>query len=144
MSKKTKILLAFVCIAVIYFLLFYRRLDPNIKNIEDILVEKLEYVEMNNFVSTIYVEKDKEKIANILKALKGRTKQGTRSRFGRHDYFINMGEKQNYAIWVENDGVYITIPNVSHQVYKLSRKNAKILLDYVNSVPYSKDISNFF
>lgn len=144
--KKIFILIIVVCLTGIYFIRNYKMLDPNINSVESMTVMKAKEKQMYS-IDRVHEENNKEIIGKILNALKERNKENNTLRAGSYNYAIDMNyrDKKNsyliahrYAIWIDDDFVYITIPGISDRSYKLLKDSAKVIIDYLQTVNYEK------
>lgn len=139
-------LVIIACVIEIYFSYNYNRLDPNIKSIEDMQVMKMK-PESILLLDKVYLEKNKDKISSILNALKNRSKENNTERINSYNYTMDMRIKDKkrggflnvrYAVWIEDDGVFITMPDISDQSYKLQTDSAKLIQKYLAKINYTE------
>lgn len=144
MKKKIIFLILSVCVIGIFCLFFYQNQDPSADVIEEMQIMKFSPNQMANF-DGIYIEKDKNRINTILTNLKKRNREDNTVRINTNNYIIDMmvKDKKNgdfkdyrYDIWVENDGVFVTMPNISAKSYKIQSDSAKVIQSFLDNIKY--------
>jgi len=145
MKKVLIVISIIICITAIYFRWFHKKVDPNINSIERMDVMRFKAMLL---VDGVYTEKDKDKIKTVLDALKNRTREYKTDSVNSYNYAIDMmvkGERDGglvqyrYAIWIDKDGIYITMPASSDKSYKLDKESAKIIEKFLSENTYSLD-----
>jgi len=145
MKKLITIFLILLCIIGINIVYNYKRLDPNVKLVEDMTILKMKPNPMLS-LDKVCSEKDKKKIVEIISALKNRSRENNTGRLNSYNYALDIRVKDKkydfvghrYAIWIEQDNVYITIPAISDKSYKLHPDSAKIIIEYLKEVNYKE------
>lgn len=144
--KKIIILITLIaCIIITGFLFIHEQHDPNINAIDEMQITKYGHTILD-FEGT-YTNKDKNEINTILKALKKRSREKNTVRVNVYNYLIDMNVKDKkhggfilyrYTINIDNNNVFITMPNFSNKSYKLDADSAKTIEEFLSNSNFTK------
>lgn len=142
MKKIIAIILVIICMTISYFAFIYKKLDPAADKIQEMNVIKYSGKAVADFKGA-YIEKDKNKINSVLKGLKDRVREPHKGRTGNYNYVIEMEYYDNnrkitivyqYDLWIENNQMYITMPEFSDKLYRVTRPGRTTILNYLNEI----------
>lgn len=141
LKKKIILFISLALIFTIGILSFYKlqKHDPKITEVKGMRIEKYKHDQIYVFQG-IYLEKDKNNFNKVLEALEDRIKLNNSSMLNVQDYIIDFSLNRKsskkssvrYAVRVDDEYAYVTMPDYSCQVYRLSKKSSKIIIDYLS------------